>query len=409
MLHGLGGDHTQWMRTGLLATATDLMQRGEIAPFIIVLPDGERGYWVDHANNGPRFGSYVSRDLVATVDRDYRTLAARDSRAIGGMSMGGHGALQLALNNPETFRVVGAHSVALRDKDQAFEFFGDQQYFQAHDPVSLVQSRADVARQLVISVDIGTTDPWKDAADAFHGKLQSSGLVHLWSVDAGGHDDAYWAAHVPSTCAGSLHRAPHRQSGPVRRLSDGRGGISGSCWQRRRAQDAATAFGAAPARGSGGAAAAVSGSNRRRSCRAAGRGRPWSVSPGASLVTCADFQSAPLGAPWVEMPHRVSPAGTNQRPQRYPSLHAARTGRRPSWRVAWVASRRGRALVRRGHQALIIGAEGEDGYWWTRQVVGLGLSPAQDLVSEQTLTRTIRRPPRAPPGNSGGHGAVQLR
>jgi enterochelin esterase-like enzyme len=196
MLHGLGGDRSQWARAGLLTTAADLMRRGEISPFIIVLPDGESGYWVDHAENGPRFGSYVSQDLVSVVDREYRTFATRDARALGGMSMGGHGALQLALNNPDTFRVVGAHSVALRTKAQAFEFFGDQRYFQAHDPVSLIQSHPEAARQLVISVDIGAGDQWLGPAEGFHRTLQAAGLVHLWSVDAGGHDEAYWAEHV---------------------------------------------------------------------------------------------------------------------------------------------------------------------------------------------------------------------
>jgi enterochelin esterase-like enzyme len=196
MLHGLGADQTQWIRDGLFTAATDLMQGGQIPAFIIVVPNGENGYWVDHANNGPRFGSYVAHDLVAMIDAEYRTLDSRDSRAIGGMSMGGHGALQLALNAPETFRVVGAHSVALRRKDQAFEFFGDQRYFQAHDPVSLIQAHPDVARQLVISMDIGADDQWAAQATAFHEQLLARGIAHRWSVRQGAHNDSYWAAHV---------------------------------------------------------------------------------------------------------------------------------------------------------------------------------------------------------------------
>lgn len=196
MLHGLGGDHRQWIRAGLLAKAEELMASGEIDPFLIVLPDGDRGYWLDHANGGPRYGAYVKDDLVGMVDRSFRTLATRDARAIGGMSMGGHGALQLALNSPGTFRVVGAHSVALRTKAQAFPFFGDSAYFEAHDPVSLVSSRSIGARQLVIAIDIGTEDPWEGAAASFHRRLQSTGVVHEWRQAEGGHDEAYWSAHL---------------------------------------------------------------------------------------------------------------------------------------------------------------------------------------------------------------------
>ncbi len=196
MLHGLGGDYGEWMRLGLFTTATALIQAGEIPPLIIVAPEGKRGYWMDHANNGPRFGTYVSEDLVATIDRLYRTIPDREARAIGGMSMGGHGALQLALNHADTFGVVGAHSVALRSYEQAFEFFGDQQYFQAHDPVSLCKKDPAKARQFAIWLDIGSQDQWLGPAEAFHEQLISQKVEHDWQVFKGGHDGAYWGAHA---------------------------------------------------------------------------------------------------------------------------------------------------------------------------------------------------------------------
>jgi enterochelin esterase-like enzyme len=196
MLHGLGGDYRSWERNGLFDAATAMIERGEIDPMIIVTPEGERGYWVDQANGGPRFGSYIARDLVATIDRDYRTLPNRLMRAIGGMSMGGHGALQLALNNPNQFGIVGAHSVALRRYEQAFAFFGDKQYFDAHDPVSLCAKNPTRARTFSIWVDIGNSDGWYQQAEAFHKLLAGAGVSHQWTVFNGGHDDAYWTAHV---------------------------------------------------------------------------------------------------------------------------------------------------------------------------------------------------------------------
>ena len=196
MLHGLGGNQTDWEADGLFSTASDLIAAGEIPPMIIVTPAGESGYWMDHANNGPRFGTYVSKDLVSLIDRSYRTLPNGATRAIGGMSMGGHGALQLALNNPGEFGIVGAHSVALRRKDQAFSFFGDATYYQAHDPVSIVKSRPSAARQLVIWVDIGRGDEWSAAATQFHDQLVSQNVQHAWTTGSGGHDAAYWRGHV---------------------------------------------------------------------------------------------------------------------------------------------------------------------------------------------------------------------
>ena len=58
---------------------------GKIIPLIMVLPQGDDGYWVNQANNGPRWGDYVAQDVVRSVDTSLPTLADRDHRAIGGL------------------------------------------------------------------------------------------------------------------------------------------------------------------------------------------------------------------------------------------------------------------------------------------------------------------------------------
>jgi enterochelin esterase-like enzyme len=196
MLHGLGGDYSTWEHDGLFARASELIAEGDIPPMIIVTPEGERGYWIDHAYGGPRYGTYLAHDLVGIIDSEYRTLGSREFRAIGGMSMGAHGALQIAMNNPDEFGVVGAHSVALRTKQEAFAFFGDEQYFKAHDPVSLCQKDQATARRMDIWIDIGASDPWIMAASRFHEQLLSTNIPHDWTVLNGGHDDSYWAANM---------------------------------------------------------------------------------------------------------------------------------------------------------------------------------------------------------------------
>jgi S-formylglutathione hydrolase FrmB len=197
ILHGLNGSRFDWQRWGLFDTATQLMATGQIPPMVIVSPDGGgNGYWMDHFNGGPRFGSYISKDLVTYVDKNFRTIANGQFRAIGGMSMGAQGALQLALNNPGEFSVVGAHSLALRTKQQAFDFFGDQQYFEKNDPVSIVAKNADRARGLQIWIDIGRGDPWFPAADSFNQLLDAKGIAHTWRVSQGGHDGVYCSSHV---------------------------------------------------------------------------------------------------------------------------------------------------------------------------------------------------------------------
>jgi S-formylglutathione hydrolase FrmB len=196
MLHGLGGRYTDWQDSGLFATADRLISNGDVPPFIIVLPQGDSGYWVDHADNGPRWGTYVVRDLVNAVDAGYRTLPSRASRAIGGMSMGAHGAFQLAMNNPDRFGAAGGHSLVLRTYEIAFPYYGSRSYFNEHDPVHLAETRPERARQLELWVDIGDSDPWAPVAESFHRQLDSRQIGHRWHKWAGGHDGGYWSAHV---------------------------------------------------------------------------------------------------------------------------------------------------------------------------------------------------------------------
>jgi enterochelin esterase-like enzyme len=197
MLHGLGGSCREWQGYGFLETAQRMMEAGEIQPFIIVLAEGERAYWVNHANGGPSWGTYIARDLLAAVDQGFRTVPDRSARAIGGDSMGGHGALQLAINNPSVFGVVGAHSFALRRYETAFGFFGDRASFNQRDPVYLYHASPEVARTLTLWLDIGDQDTWQPAAAAFHAQLTRDAIPHLWHQYPGGHTGDYWTAHTP--------------------------------------------------------------------------------------------------------------------------------------------------------------------------------------------------------------------
>lgn len=207
MLHGMGGQRSEWRDIGLLDAAGALALAGEIEPFLIVLPQGDQGYWLDHFD-GPRWGTYVADDLVGEVDRRYRTVPARAARAVGGLSMGALGALQLGVNRHEVFGVVGAHTPTPRDFETtrewfgprtAWAFFGDRAYFDRHDPVHLYYAHADVARTLVLRVDVGTDDPWRPKLEWFRGRLDERAVPHEWRVLGGsghGTDQAFWTRHV---------------------------------------------------------------------------------------------------------------------------------------------------------------------------------------------------------------------
>ena len=196
MLHGRGGNYREWADYGLFDTATRLINSGAIRPLIIVLPQGGQNYWVNHADNGPRWGDFVARDLVSEIDSHFRTQPQREKRAVGGVSMGGCGALQLGMNYNDVFAVVGAHSPAFRTRDTAPDYFGDQAWFDAHSPVPLFKAYPERARRLTLKIDMGEQDTWHGPAEAFHRQLADAQIAHVWQSRTGGHSGEYWSRYV---------------------------------------------------------------------------------------------------------------------------------------------------------------------------------------------------------------------
>jgi S-formylglutathione hydrolase FrmB len=198
MLHGMSGTNDEWRGYGIFDKADRMIRAGELQPMIIVLPQGDKAYWVDHAIPTDRqaWGRYMAKDVVADVDAHFRTRADAPHRAIGGVSMGAHGAMQLALNYPGTFSVVGAHSLVLRRYDTAPGYFGSQSDWAQRDPMQLVRSKVEMMKSLDVWIDIGNADPWSKLAEQFNGELTSLGIAHKWHEWNGDHSASYWSLHL---------------------------------------------------------------------------------------------------------------------------------------------------------------------------------------------------------------------
>ena len=103
LLHGHGDDENAWLRWGKLRRTLDrLIARKAVEPMIIVMPMAGNSWYVDDANEtgyGPVAKAFTT-DLISSVDQGYRTLPCREARAIGGVSMGGYGAVLFAITSP---------------------------------------------------------------------------------------------------------------------------------------------------------------------------------------------------------------------------------------------------------------------------------------------------------------------
>jgi S-formylglutathione hydrolase len=116
LLHGVLDSPEVWVEPvydgmTIQATMDSLIAAGEIGPSIVVMPNGRNAYGGSYYANSPVTGGwadYIARDAVAHVDATYRTMPARESRAILGHSMGGLGAIRLTMDYPEVFSVAWA-------------------------------------------------------------------------------------------------------------------------------------------------------------------------------------------------------------------------------------------------------------------------------------------------------------
>jgi S-formylglutathione hydrolase FrmB len=192
-LHGHGGSDTTFTEDEAFFVA--LAALGTRAP-VVAFPDGdEDSYW--HDRESGRWGSYVTGEVIPTVVRKFHLDPHRV--AIGGISMGGFGAYDIALEHPGRFCAVGGHSPALWLEGGATApgAFDDAEDFARHDVIATVREDPVAFGPIPIWNDYGTEDPFLIGDVAFDEALESGGADltdHEWP---GTHEQSYWDRHWP--------------------------------------------------------------------------------------------------------------------------------------------------------------------------------------------------------------------
>jgi S-formylglutathione hydrolase FrmB len=108
LLHGLTGSFDNWAKKTRLAEYAVKHQA------IIVMPEGKNGWYSDSVTAAnDQYESYIVKELIPEVDKNFRTIPERNRRFIAGLSMGGYGAIKFGLKYPQMFSLVGSFSGAL--------------------------------------------------------------------------------------------------------------------------------------------------------------------------------------------------------------------------------------------------------------------------------------------------------
>jgi len=192
-LHGRGG-HEGTFNGAVLRGLPSL--RGQEAPVVAFPAGGVHSYWHDRADGG--WGKWVMNEVIPLVVRRFGVDPQR--LAIGGISMGGFGAYDLALKYPDRFCAVGGHSAALwfDGSEAAPGAFDNAADFERNDVVEAVQTDADAFGDTWIWNDYGTEDPFRVYNEGFVDALEADDAhlsTHSWP---GGHEGGYWDAHWPA-------------------------------------------------------------------------------------------------------------------------------------------------------------------------------------------------------------------
>jgi enterochelin esterase-like enzyme len=200
LLHGFPGRPLAFLETVQMGIIDDeLTARGRAQPLILVMPFGSTGTfddqeWANGFSPGSDWATFVSRDLVHYVDSNYRTIPSAAGRAIGGLSEGGYGAINIAVHHPREFSVVESWSGYERP-DKLHSIFGPKlQLLPANDPRLLVRKAAPSLRKLgtYFWFYSGSTDRFRTQNAAFARELASLGVSHKFRLVYGGHNWAIW-------------------------------------------------------------------------------------------------------------------------------------------------------------------------------------------------------------------------
>lgn len=189
LLHGIGGDETEWQRFCSPDVILDnLIADGKAEPMIIVMPNG-RAQKNDRAegnvyNTAPAFANFeydLLNDVIPAVEAKYSVYKDRRYRAIAGLSMGGGQSLNFGLGHLDTFAWIGGFSSAPNTKA----------------PAELIPDPAAAKDQLkLLYISCGNKDGLIRISQGLHSYLKENNIPHIWNVDSHGHDPDSWGKNL---------------------------------------------------------------------------------------------------------------------------------------------------------------------------------------------------------------------
>jgi enterochelin esterase-like enzyme len=200
LLHGSPGKDNDWFTGGKADQAADtLIALGKIPELIMILPDGngrpgETSEWGNSGDGRQLIETYVAIDLVKYVDQKYRTITDPAHRGIGGNSMGGFGATNIAIHHPDVFGFVislGGYYYA-----EGSIWGNSLTYLQANSPADVLPHDKQ-AQKLQLYIGAATKDqPYYAYSQQFVQELGKLHMHYYFDVQQGYHSWKVWQVQI---------------------------------------------------------------------------------------------------------------------------------------------------------------------------------------------------------------------
>lgn len=215
LLNGFTGNELDWLSKGNVKVVSDSLSLSKkIVESIIIMPDGDdRLYMNNNVDSYPYEDMFIN-EFIPFIDKTYRTDTSKKNRAISGLSMGGSGALRLALIYPELFGACAAFSSGIftdeqvENMDQKFynNYFGRlsskmiglknseriTKEYSDYNILSLLNTTKADLKNTNLYFDCGDDDFLTIGNALLHIELTKMKIPHEFRMRDGKHDWEYW-------------------------------------------------------------------------------------------------------------------------------------------------------------------------------------------------------------------------
>ena len=200
LLHGYSGNYADW-----ITKVPEITRYTDEYNILIVCPDGNFSSWYFDSpiDSSWKYETYVSTELTNWIDAHFNTINNKNSRAITGLSMGGHGALYLAFKHQDIFGACGSMSGGVDLKPfplnwdiskRLGSYAAFNERWDANSVINLTHLLTP--NSLSIIIDCGTNDFFYKVNCALHEKLLLNNIPHDFISRPGEHNWDYWASSI---------------------------------------------------------------------------------------------------------------------------------------------------------------------------------------------------------------------